>query len=94
MEIKKVERKIRAKNIAVGLGKAVPMWLLGFTTMSVLGSMVSDKSFGEIVVDSFTKTSLPRKILSFGALGISVYGYAGQNSVRDAFNEIEALEID
>lgn len=94
MEMKKVESKIRVKNIAVGISKAVPMWLLGFTTTAFVGSMFSDKSFGEIVVDSVTEASLPMKVLSLGALGLSVYGYAGEDSVRDTFNEIEALEID
>lgn len=92
--MKKQENTIRIskKNIAVGLGKSLGWATLGYLTTAALGAVFSDKTFGEIVIDSL-RPGIVRGTVGVGGLLLSTYGFAGADAYEDWFDSASVEEL-
>ena len=78
--------RITKKNVMVGFGKSIGWATLGYLTTAALGAVFSDKTFGEIVVDSL-RPGIVRGTVAVGSIALSTYGYAGADAYEDWFSE-------
>ena len=82
MEKQNNTMRISKKNVMVGLGKSLGVATLGYLVTAGLSAVFSEKTFGEIVIDSLRPGPV-RGAFVLGSLALSTYGYAGEDAYKD-----------
>ena len=79
------EIKITKKHVAVGLGKSLGVAALGYLTTAGLSAVFSEKTFGEIIIDSL-RPGIVTGTVGLGGILLAAYGYAGSEAYEDWFS--------